>query len=66
MMLPAGVSAPGVASPFMALLSEMTHALLPLYLAGAPGADRLGEGFRGASRDALVANLIPREQHGRA
>lgn len=38
----------------------------PLVVLGARFADRIGKGIRGAPRDALVADVTPRENRGRA
>jgi MFS family permease len=52
-------------------LSAMTKPVFPLattigWVFGARFVDRIGKGIRGAPRDALVADIVPRQQRGAA
>ena len=67
---PAGVWVLGFVSLLMDISSEMIHSLLPMFLVGTLGAarfiDRVGNGIRGAPRDALLADITPPSIRGAA
>lgn len=56
----AGYTLSSVARPLVALATAPVHVLAVRLL------DRVGKGVRGAPRDALLAEVVPREERGRA
>ncbi|MER3481604.1 MAG: MFS transporter [Meiothermus sp.] len=59
-LLLGGYGAPALFRPILALATAPWHVLLYRFL------DRVGKGVRTAPRDALVAEVTPKEQYGRA
>ncbi|HEU4742655.1 MAG TPA: MFS transporter [Meiothermus sp.] len=59
-LLLGGYGAPALFRPILALAAAPWHVLLYRFL------DRVGKGVRTAPRDALVAEVTPQEQYGRA
>jgi MFS family permease len=55
-----GYGLAAISKPLFALATS------PLYVLGARFADRVGKGFRGAPRDALIADVTPNVMRGRA
>jgi MFS family permease len=56
----AGYALSSLVRPLVAL------ATLPAHVLAVRLVDRVGKGIRGAPRDALIAEVVPREDHGRA